>query len=332
MADDERLRLMFTDPHRVWQDLIGPAERSDGRVFVPHDAVLDPGAQVRLLVVIEGGAEVVIPAVVELSRRPSLRFSRGVFLKLEPGALHAIREIAGDEKVGSPSLGRAERRYAVPWKVTFRTPALMKPLLTQDVSVEGMHVQMPERVKRGHILEFTLHIPPGHEIDLRGEVQWTSELSDRVGVRYLLEDEQAALLLRHVIQEATRTYRSTPSGSILVVGGEGAPERLEEVLHAEWPDAVARLAAPQALAEIRRSRPGVVLLPKGPLAGPIATSLKLDAELRIIRVVVYGDEPGLAREAKELGAAGSVPWPADPAITVQRVRSYLQPPERLVAS
>jgi hypothetical protein len=323
MADPPRLSLLFTDPHRVWQDLVGPAERGDGRVFVPHDQVLEPGTDARLLVVIEGRGEVLVEASVEGSRRPSLRFSRGVFLHLQPHALTAIREAAGGDEIDSPSLGRAEPRYELSWPVTFRTPALLKPVYTRDISADGMHIQMPERVKRGHILEFALNTPQGHVLGFRGEVQWTSELIDRVGIRFLFQAGGEQQLLRQLILESAPSGPMVPSGTVLVIGSGGDAVVMEAALHAHWPDAVARLTVAQALAEIRRSRPRVVLLPRGAHAGPLSTSLKLDAELRPIKVLLFGAEEGLREEGRALGASGIIPVPADPDLVVSTVAAFL---------
>src|SRR5690606_13177870 len=136
-----------------WQELVHASDRA-GRVFITTEQREEPGSLVELEVLVSGDEQPLhVRATVESRRPPSLRFSRGLFLRLPLEEVERLRACLGlMPTLAQATAGRSARRYPVRWPVVFRTPALLKPVVSEDISADGIHVEMPERVRRGHVL------------------------------------------------------------------------------------------------------------------------------------------------------------------------------------
>jgi CheY-like chemotaxis protein len=318
MSEVPRVQVRFKDRYRLWQEFILASER-DGRVFVSTDEKPEHDAELLLEVSVGGEQDMLeIRATVEARRPPNQRFGRGVFVRLEDGEVDRLRDTLGLIPADSSS-SRRSRRDQLTWPVSFRTPALLKPVNTEDISAEGMHIDMPERVRQGHVLEFKITFPQGHQLGLAGEVMWTSETSSRVGLRFIFDEDSTALLFRRMLEYAA-------------LGGPGATpqETLHTVLVMDDDPRVLNLLRPvllhrkcalvtaptgeAALSLIREKRPALVLLDVADqdAARRVCESVRLDADLADVPVVFLGEmaEEELAAFAQSAGAADWLPKPA----------------------
>ena len=311
-----RLPVSFPDKYRFWQEFVVTADREGGRVFIVSDERVEPGSHVELEVRVEGDeAPLLVSALVEARRPPSLRFSRGLYVRLAPGEVPKLRGLLG--LLPSPTeaaSGRQSRRYTFAWPVAFRTPALLKPVLTADISSDGMHVEMPERVRRGHVLEFTLKTPQGHELLLVGTVIWTSETDHTVGVRFLFPDEDCTRAFRGMLEHAVMSEEPPEAEkpwqhTVLVADDDKLILRMiATTLEASRYRVLTATTGEEALALIRSERPDLVLLdvlmPR--LDGmTVCRAIRADAELCELPVIFVSalDDEGLAERAQEAGAS-----------------------------
>jgi CheY-like chemotaxis protein len=310
-----RLALSFPDKHRAWHDLVLAAERADGRVLVATEEPLAKGVAVELAIQIGDGDAWAVPAVVEKVRRPSPRFGRAAVVRLaddEHAALRARLAAAPGDAAGSA--GRTSPRFDLAWPVAFRTPALFEPVATKDLSAEGMHVHVPVRVTAGDVVELVLFTPQGHELLLAGEVQWASEVTPAVGIRFLFRDDEERELLRGLLLHAVDSaVTRVPSDTVLVVADElSARDAIGAVLSSAPSEVrfVAHVA--DALALTRIERPRVVIIDAGsPDRVAFCRAVADDAELIGVRLVLYGrDESDLDRVARKAGAHVALPIPA----------------------
>jgi hypothetical protein len=267
MPEPKRILVQYADRFRLWQEFVLASDR-DGKVFVPCEVKQTPGAEVLLDVQVGRGEPLQVRATVESRRPPSTRFARGLYVVLEHEEVETLRaELGLMGPASSDSGGRRERRHGFHWRVDFRTPALLKPVETLDISASGMHVEMPERVRRGHVLEFRLKTSQGHDLQLAGTVMWTSETSNRVGVRFLFKDEDEERAFRGVLEHASlaeeleRNSGPLPVSRVLVADDD--PDIVEMIARAltRRRYVVSRASTgEEALSLIREERPEVVLL------------------------------------------------------------------------
>lgn len=309
----------FPDKYRFWQEFVLAAQRGGGRVFVATDARLEPGAYADLEVRVQGEAEsLIVTALVEARRPPSLRFSRGIYFRLPEKEVQKLRAALGLlPSDADAAKGRRFRRYHVRWPVKFRTPALLRPIFPEDLSADGIHVEMPERVRRGHVVEMTLFTPQGHELGLAGTVVWTSETSHRVGIRFLFPDDEVAELfagvLEHAIleEEQKQAAPAQKKQGITILVADDDPlilRMISAALEHQHYRVVRATTGEEALALIRAERPDLVLLdilmPR--LDGTtVCRAMRADAELCELPVILVSalDQEGLAKRAEEAGAS-----------------------------
>lgn len=327
--------VRFADKYRLWQEFILASERN-GRVFVPTDVREVAGTRV-LLEVSVGDDEELIPlwATVDARRPPSMRFSRGLFLRLADSELETLRARLGVFPGADLTAGRLRRRYAVRWPVAFRTPALLRPVQTEDISAEGMHIEMPERVRKGHILELTLTTPQGHELLLAATVMWTSETSRRVGLRFLFDDDDTAAVFRGMLDHAVLLEGVLPATenrerpTVLVADKDAALLSLVEGTLGHGPYRVLQAhSGEEALSLIRSERPDLVVLEvRSPEIDGVRVcrAVRADAELAELVVVFVGklDERDLGEMAEEAGASDWLVKPVQPPALLKIVQTYV---------
>lgn len=340
MTAPTQIRVLFADKYRLWQELVHASDR-EGRVFIATDQREPPGTLVELEVRVSGDEQPLkVRATVESRRPPSLRFSRGLFLRLPLEEVERLRSTLG---LLPPQLqaaaGRASRRYPVRWPVVFRTPALLRPVVTEDISATGMHVEMPERVRRGHVLELSLHTPQGHELGLAATVMWTSETSRRVGLHFYFEDDETRRVFRGVLEHAVLAEAAggeaadsaLPSGeasTVLVADDDGDTlDLVTALLESRGYRVVRARSGEEALALVRSERPDLVVLDilTPALDGAaVCRAMRADAELADLPVVFLGglEEEDLRRRAEEAGASDYLQKPVDPQRLLMIARSY----------
>lgn len=332
-----RIPVSFPDKYRFWQEFVVAADREGGRVFIVSDERVEPGSYVELEVGVEGEEEpLLISALVEARRPPSLRFSRGLYVRLAPGEVHKLRGLLGLLPTSAEaSTGRQSRRYALQWPVAFRTPALLKPVVTQDISTDGMHVEMPERVRRGHVVEFVLKTPQGHELGLAGTVIWTSETDHTVGVRFLFPDDDSAHVFRGLLEHAVMTEDAPELGrewehTVLVADDDKLIlHMIQSTLEAGRYRVLTATTGEEALALIRSERPDLVLLdilmPR--LDGmTVCRAIRADAELCELPVIFVSalDHDGLSQRAEEAGASDFLSKPVMSQELMRLVDTYVR--------
>jgi hypothetical protein len=299
-------KLDYPDRHRAWSELVVAVERAKGLLLVPSELVAAKGDQFTLEVAIADDPVFSVHAVVERVRRSSLRFSRALIVKLHADARQDLGVRLGTPDVDAAlSFGRHAPRFDLRWPVTFRTPALLDTVTTRDLSAEGMHVEMPDRVEPGDVVEFSLHTPQGHALALAGEVQWTSEVTDNVGIRFLYKEEDDRELMRALQLRAVGAQLSVlGKAAIVVLGDEARATQALSVLRA-----VTRLPLEitphraDALRMVRADRPRAFFIPADePELVALCRSISDDAELLGVQLVLYGDEAGRLRQnAREAG-------------------------------
>lgn len=308
--------LRYRDKHRAWQELVTAVQSDEGALLVPTQARADKRQPVRVTVDVDYERVLDFIAHVRKIRRPTPRFARGLFLELAPEVKEQIRARLSELKdAAAAGAIRRDRRFELQWPVRFRTPALLSPVRTLDISADGMHVEMPERVHAGDILELFLETPQGHEIGLVGQVQWASEVSPRIGLRFdhLDEDtrEMFRLLLEWGVALAGEGRVSLPT--MLVVGPEGETRDALGVLIQTWGSRVNFIeGAEEALLAIRRHRPSLVLVRAAADSAWLCRAVADDAELKATSVAVFGDGEPAAIDAlaKDIGAHAGLALPA----------------------
>jgi len=314
VIEPQRIQVEFADRFRLWQEFVLASDR-DGKVFVPSDLKEEPGVKVLLAVRVGRSEPLEIAATVESRRAASARFQRGLFLQLPESEVSKLREELG-LMLASTNDGavRRERRYAFTWRVDFRTPALLKPVETLDISSNGMHVEMPERVRRGHVTEFRLRTSQGHELGMAGTIMWTSETTNRVGIRFLFDDEEAATMFRGVLEHASmvedyeRQTGPLPEHRVLVADDEpDIVEMISRMLIKRRFHVLTATTGEEALALIRQERPDFVLLdvlmPR--MDGEtVCRSIREDADLKKLPIVLISalSEEELEERAQRAGA------------------------------
>lgn len=335
MASAHRIPVEFADRFRLWQEFVLASDR-DGKVFVPTEAKPEIGEAVLLEIRVGRSEPLTVQAVVESRRPPSQRFQRGLFVLLSDDEVGRLREELG-LMIGGGGDGavRRERRYSFQWRVDFRTPALLKPVETLDLSANGMHVEMPERVRRGHVLEFRLRTSQGHELGMAGTVMWTSETSNRVGVRFLFDDEAAAAMFRGVlehsamVEEYEKTQGDLPIHTVLVADDEpDIVEMISRIMIKRRFHVLRASTGEEALSLIRQERPDFVLLdvlmPR--MDGvTVCRSVREDADLRELPIVLVSalPEAELEKRASEAGATSWLQKPVRPRMLLDMVEEVL---------
>lgn len=342
MLAPNRIRVLFADKYRLWQELVHASDR-EGRVFIATDEREAPGSLVELEVVVEGEEPLTVRARVESRRPPSLRFSRGLFLRLPTEEVERLRSTLGLlPSQLQAAAGRLSRRYPVRWPVVFRTPALLKPVVTEDLSADGIHVEMPERVRRGHVLELTLHTPQGHELGLAATVMWTSETHNRVGLQFYFEDEDTRRVFRGMLEHAVLAEAAGEDEGPIAVGpvatghastvliaddDQDTLDLITAVLESRGYRVVRARSGEEALALVRSERPDLVVLDilTPTLDGlAVCRAMRADAELAELPVLFLGtlEEEDLRRRAEEAGASDYLHKPVDGTRLLMLVRSY----------
>jgi CheY-like chemotaxis protein len=296
MSQVKRIPVQYADKFRLWQELVLAAERQ-GALFLPVDAVdVAVGDEVDVDVAVSGdGPRATVRARVESFRPASLRFSRGVTIRIAEVDLDRLRRTIGLLPSTGTAAGRLERRYRVRWPLWFRTPAIVRRCLTIDVSEGGMQAEMPERVRRGHVVEFALATPQGHELMMAGEVQWASETERKIGVQFLFPDPETADAFHAMLKFAVRSMgERARSGTVLVVDDEAAArEYMIAALAARGYRVMWSSTGEEALSLARAEKPDLVLMdPRGPRIDAVAIcrALRADKELCETPVVFVGGE------------------------------------------
>lgn len=340
MTAPTQIRVVFADKYRLWQELVHASDR-EGRVFVATDVREAPGSLVELEVFVQDEQPLKVRATVESRRPPSLRFSRGLFLRLPGEEVERLRSTLGLlPSQLQPAAGRMSRRYNVRWPVVFRTPALLKPVVTEDISADGIHVEMPERVRRGHVLELTLHTPQGHELGLAATVMWTSETHNRVGLQFYFEDEDTRRVFRGMLEHAVLSEAAgedegatglPPSGgapAVLIADDDPSTlDLLTAVLESRGYRVVRARSGEEALSLVRSERPDLVVLDilTPALDGlSVCRAMRADAELAEVPVLFLStlEEEDLRRRAEEAGASDYLHKPIDVTRLLMLTRSY----------
>ncbi len=337
MPEPNQIQVVFADKYRLWQELVHASDR-EGRVFVTTDQREAPGSLVELLVQVSGDdSPLKVRATVESRRPPSLRFSRGLFLRLPRDEVERLRSSLGLMPTQLQAVaGRLARRYPVHWPVVFRTPALLKPVVTEDISADGVHVEMPERVRRGHVLELSLHTPQGHELGLAGTVMWTSETNRRVGLQFYFEDEETRRVFRGVLEHAVlaeaangaEDSRSELPTVLLADDDRDALDLATATLESRGYRVVRARSGEEALSLVRSERPELVVLDiEAPAIGgaSVCRAIRADAELADLPVLFLAalDDEELRRRAEAAGASDFLQKPVDSARLLLLARSYL---------
>jgi CheY-like chemotaxis protein len=335
MEEPKRILVQYADRFRLWQEFVLASDR-DGKVFIPCEVKETPGAEVILEVQVGRSEPLQVRAEVESRRPPSTRFARGLYVVLEHEEVETLRaELGLMGAAAADSGGRRERRYHFRWRVDFRTPALLKPVETLDISASGMHVHMPERVRRGHVLEFRLNTSQGHDLQLAGTVMWTSETSNRVGVRFLFKDEDGERAFRGVLEHAAlaeeheRVSGPLPEHRVLVADDD--KEILEMISRAltRRRYLVSRASSgEEALSLIRQERPDVVLLdirmPR--MDGEtVCRSVREDADLTNLPIVLISalEEDELQKRAERSGATTWLQKPVRPRLLLELIEKLI---------
>lgn len=298
MSQVKRIPVQYADKFRLWQELVLAAERQ-GALFLPlppQDAGdVAVGDEVDVdVVVAHDGPRATVRARVESFRPASLRFSRGVTIRIAEDDLARLRGTIGLlPATAGAAAGRLERRFRVRWPLWFRTPAIVRRCLTLDVSEGGMQAEMPERVRRGHVVEFSLATPQGHELQMAGEVQWASETEKKIGVQFLFADEATAAAFGAMLKFAVRSMgERARSGTVLVVDEEAAArEYMIAALAARGYRVLWSTTGEEALSLARAEKPDLVLMdPRGPRVEAIAIcrALRNDEELCGTPIVFVG--------------------------------------------
>jgi CheY-like chemotaxis protein/Tfp pilus assembly protein PilZ len=310
-----RLQVSYPDRYRLWQELVREAELHSGRIFVATDEALERGADLELVVSVgEPDLKVVLRARVEARRPPSQRFARGLFVRLARDEVTKLHDALGLIPASEVAKGRQGRRYPMRWPVRFRTPALAKVVFTDDVSAEGMQVEMPERVRQGHILEFILETPQGHELALRGDVMWTSEQNERVGISFRFRDEETTEFFREMVELIGGFFREESGEgdalqpTVLFADDDEDALALARAALGKMAHVVTAQGGDEALSQIREQRPDVVVLDllMSRIDGPtVCKTLRGDAELCELPVIFVsaGSEAELVARAIESGAS-----------------------------
>jgi len=297
------LRLAYNDKHRAWSELVVAVERASGLLLVPTEANAVRGEPCALEIAIAREPPIALAAVVERVRRSTPRFSRALLVRLDDAARALLGARLGAHDVdGAASFGRHAPRFELAWPVTFRTPAVLGDVDTRDLSAEGMHIVMPDRVFRGDVVEFTLHTPQGHHLMLRGEVQWTSELTDRVGIRFLYKEAEDQDLMRALLLHAVGTRLSVLGKAAILVLADDEP-RFDALRAAtSLPIEITQNRA-DALRVVREERPRAFLLSeRAPDLVGLVRAIAGDAELLGVQLVLFGDDPARLRAAaREVG-------------------------------
>lgn len=338
MTEPHKIPVLFADKYRLWQELVHASDR-EGRVFIATDQREVPGTDVELEILVSGDEQPLhVRATVEARRPPSLRFSRGLFLRLPQDEVERLRASLGMLPAQTQGvLGRSARRYPVRWPVVFRTPALLKPVVSEDVSADGMHVEMPERVRRGHVLELALHTPQGHELGLAATVMWTSETSRRVGLQFYFEDDDTRRVFRGVLEHAVLAEAAAKAAepyddvhpTVLVADDDPKTVALlTSVLEGRGYRIVTARSGEEALSLVRSERPQLVVLDvlTSAVDGPsVCRAIRADAELAELPVVFIGslDEEDLRRRADEAGASDFLQKPIDDNRLILLARTYI---------
>lgn len=333
-----KVQVFFTDRYRFWQEFLHASERNE-RVFVPTDRRDNPGTELHLEVHVAGENESIqVQAVVESRRPPSLRFSRGLFVTLSAVEQERLRLAFGlHSNKADATAGRGARRYPVQWPVRFRTPALPRVVTTEDLSAGGMLVDMPERVQQGHVLEFTLYMPQGHELRLAGTVMWTSETSRRVGLQFYFEDERTRRVFRGTLEngllaEAVAAEEESGATHMPVVlvadSDENTLALARGTLESCGYRVVEARSGEEALALTRSTRPALAILDilTPSLDGTtVCRAVRSDVELAELPIIFLGmlDERSLEREARDSGASDYLHKPLDPLRLEIIVKSYV---------
>lgn len=338
MTEPHKIPVLFADKYRLWQELVHASDR-EGRVFIATDQREVPGADVELEILVSGDEHpLFVRATVEARRPPSLRFSRGLFLRLPTDEVERLRASLGSLPVQAQSvLGRTARRYPVHWPVVFRTPALLKPVVSEDVSADGLHVEMPERVRRGHVLELALHTPQGHELGLAATVMWTSETSRRVGLQFYFEDDDTRRVFRGVLEHAILAEAAAKAAepyddvhpTVLVADDDAKTVALlTTLLEARGYRIVTARSGEEALSLVRSERPQLVVLDVLTPAvdgASVCRAIRADVELAELPVVFLGNlqEEDLRRRADEAGASDYLQKPIDDNRLILLARTYI---------
>lgn len=294
MSQRKRIPVRYADKFRLWQELVLAAERQ-GSLFLPTDGDVPVGDEIEVDVAVGGEPFAVVRARVESFRPASLRFSRGVNLRLDADDLARLREEIGLLPSAPTAAGRLERRYRVRWPLWFRTPAILRRCLTIDVSEGGMQAEMPERVRRGHVVEFMLATPQGHELQMAGEVQWASETEKKIGVQFLFPDPETAQAFAAMLKYAVRTSgERARSGTVLVLDDEvDAREYMIAALAARGYRVLWSSTGEEALSLAREEKPDLVIMDPTSArldAVEVCRALRADKELCETPIVFVGDD------------------------------------------
>lgn len=332
-----QLTVEYPDKFRFWQDVIVSAEQNGGRIFLPTDWAVEPGQNIQIEVLVaDAERAITFTALVEARRPPSLRFSRGIYVRITPGEIRNLQRAIGLLPVpDAAASARHTKRYELRWPVAFRTPALPRLLVTEDLSAVGMHVQLPERVRPGHVVEFSLHTSQGHELGFAGTVVWSSEIDHSAGIRFLFSHEEAAELFRQLVEEAVRVeqppeVRRTQTHTLLIADDDEFTRRLMvDAFDSSRFRIVTAATGEEALALIRVERPDVVLLdilmPR--LDGlTVCRTIRADAELCDLPVILVSapESTDLAFRADDAGASDYLTKPFSRAELVQLVEAYIR--------
>lgn len=325
------VRVEFEDRYRLWQELVREADLRGGRIFVPTDRPFDRGEAVNLSVVLAGedGVLIEVRGRVEHRRPGTARFARGIFVRLERDNVEALQRAIGVISAAAATRGRRVLRYPMAWPVRFKTPALPRPVFTEDLSCGGMQVSMPERVRRGHILEFVLETPQGHALTMSGTVMWTSEESQGVGIAFRFADDETADFFGDLVEAAGSFSRDEAAEkvhrSVLVADDDGSFVEMVRATLQGMADIVTAHSGEEALARVRAERPDVVLLdilmPR--LDGPtVCRAIRADVELSKLPVVFISavDDGTLEQHAV---AAGASTWICKP-FTPSQLRAVVE--------
>ncbi len=303
MSQPKHIAVRYPDKFRLWQELVLAAER-EGSLFLPLAAPvvgeLAPGEEIIVDIGVgHDGVAFELKATVESFRPASMRFSRGVAIRIASVDLDRVRGMIGLLPADAAGVaGRAERRFRVRWPLWFRTPAILRRCLTIDISEGGMQAEMPERVRRGHVVEFTLATPQGHELMMAGEVQWASETEKKIGVQFLFADTAAAQAFHSMLRFAVRSMGARArSGTILVLDEDvDAREYMIAALAARGYRVLWTSTGEEALSLAREEKPDLVLLdPRGTRLGAdaLCQALRGDKELCETPVFLLSDRPGV---------------------------------------
>lgn len=323
-----RLALTYQDKYRLWNDLF---RGSTDRLFIATGAEIELAAVVTVEINIpELSMPLVVKGTVVGQRPPSLRFERGVFVRIDDSELDRCRRFL---RLRHPreATDRARRRTRITHraKVRLLKPEIDSELATTNLSTSGMFVEGNLPVEAGQRLELELELM-GEPLQLAASVAWVAPDRQAAGLELVDVSTPALERLQRVINRE-RERRADRSGRTIVVADDD-PEishMIVATLSKHGYEVLTATDGDEAVAMIRRHQPGLVILDvllPGVDGAHICKAMRADADMMNIPVILVSalDKRALHQVAEETGASDYLVKPLHLGELLDLIGGYLR--------